>query len=138
MHRLYDYYHFNDLLSQNLLLPNGHSVKMEGFATRRISTLSGGQQQRIALSRALVNRPKILLLDEPLSALDLKLRQQMQVELLSLQRRLKHTFIFATHDQEEALTLLEKNGKLIKRPFVLTSSQGAVGFKEAEWKELFK
>src|SRR6185437_4223584 len=83
-------------------------VKMESYGERSISTLSGGQQQRIALARALVNRPKVLLLDEPLSALDLKLRQQMQVELLALQRRLKHTFIFVTHDQEEALTLSDR------------------------------
>jgi spermidine/putrescine transport system ATP-binding protein len=83
-------------------------VKMEDFGSRGIATLSGGQQQRIALARALINRPKILLLDEPLSALDLKLRQQMQVELLALQRRLKHTFIFVTHDQEEALTLSDR------------------------------
>jgi spermidine/putrescine transport system ATP-binding protein len=83
-------------------------VKMESYGGRGIETLSGGQQQRIALARALVNRPKVLLLDEPLSALDLKLRQQMQVELLSLQRRLGHTFIFVTHDQDEALTLSDR------------------------------
>ncbi|MBL7714813.1 MAG: ABC transporter ATP-binding protein [Bdellovibrionales bacterium] len=83
-------------------------VQMEAFADRPITTLSGGQQQRIALARALANRPKILLLDEPLSALDLKLRQQMQMELLTLQRRLKMTFIFVTHDQEEALTLSDR------------------------------
>ena len=94
-------------------------VKMEEYGQRGISTLSGGQQQRIALARALVNRPKILLLDEPLSALDLKLRQQMQVELLALQRRLKHTFIFVTHDQEEALTLSDRiavmNGGVVEQ-----------------------
>jgi len=83
-------------------------VQMQTFASRGIGTLSGGQQQRIALARALVNRPKVLLLDEPLSALDLKLRQQMQVELISLQRKLGHTFVFVTHDQEEALTLSDR------------------------------
>lgn len=83
-------------------------VKMQDFGPRSIGTLSGGQQQRVALARSFVNKPKVLLLDEPLSALDLKLRQQMQVELLSLQRRLKHTFIFVTHDQEEALTLSDR------------------------------
>lgn len=94
-------------------------VKMETYGLRGISTLSGGQQQRIAVARALVNRPQVLLLDEPLSALDLKLRQQMQVELLSLQRRLKHTFLFVTHDQEEALTLSDRiavmNGGVVEQ-----------------------
>jgi spermidine/putrescine transport system ATP-binding protein len=83
-------------------------VQMDSYADRGIGTLSGGQQQRVALARALVNRPLILLLDEPLSALDLKLRQQTQSELLALQRRLKHTFILVTHDQEEALTLSDR------------------------------
>jgi ABC-type Fe3+/spermidine/putrescine transport system ATPase subunit len=83
-------------------------VRMENFAERSISTLSGGQQQRVALARAIVNRPDVLLLDEPLSALDLKLRQQMHVELIELQKRLGSTFIFVTHDQEEALTLSDR------------------------------
>jgi spermidine/putrescine transport system ATP-binding protein len=83
-------------------------VRMEAYADRGIGTLSGGQQQRVALARALVNRPEVLLLDEPLSALDLKLRQQMQVELVSIQRNLRHSFVFVTHDQEEALTLSDR------------------------------
>ena len=80
-------------------------VKLEGYEHRKIDTLSGGQQQRVAIARAVVNRPKILLLDEPLAALDLKLRQNMQYELKEMQRKLGITFIFVTHDQEEALTM---------------------------------
>lgn len=80
-------------------------VKLEDYATRMISTLSGGQQQRVAIARAIVNQPKVLLLDEPLGALDLKLRQEMQYELKEMQRQLGITFIYVTHDQEEALTM---------------------------------
>jgi spermidine/putrescine transport system ATP-binding protein len=92
-------------------------VKMEDYAGRRPAKLSGGQQQRVALARALVNRPQLLLLDEPLSALDANLRKQMQSELKSLQRKLGITFLFVTHDQDEAMTLsdriaLLRNGKL--------------------------
>jgi spermidine/putrescine transport system ATP-binding protein len=83
-------------------------VKMESFAKRVPSQLSGGQQQRVALARALVNRPAVLLLDEPLGALDLKLRKEMQVELSSLQRNLGITFVLVTHDQEEALSLSDR------------------------------
>lgn len=80
-------------------------IKLTDFAKRGIDSLSGGQQQRIAIARALVNRPKVLLLDEPLGALDLKLRQDMQYELKEIQREMGITFIFVTHDQEEALTM---------------------------------
>jgi ABC-type Fe3+/spermidine/putrescine transport system ATPase subunit len=83
-------------------------VKMEEFASARPSKLSGGQQQRVALARALVNRPQLLLLDEPLSALDANLRKQMQSELKSLQRELGITFLFVTHDQEEAMALSDR------------------------------
>ncbi|MEW6240945.1 MAG: ABC transporter ATP-binding protein [Chloroflexota bacterium] len=83
-------------------------VRLPGFAARKPSQLSGGQRQRVALARALINHPKVLLLDEPLGALDLKLRQQMQVELKSIQKRVKITFIFVTHDQEEALTMSDR------------------------------
>lgn len=83
-------------------------VKMQEFAASRPTKLSGGQQQRVALARALVNRPKLLLLDEPLSALDANLRKQMQGELKSLQRELGITFLFVTHDQDEAMTLSDR------------------------------
>lgn len=83
-------------------------VDLEGFETRKVSTLSGGQQQRIAIARALVNEPEILLLDEPLGALDLKMRKEMQLELKSMHDRLGITFIYVTHDQEEALTMSDK------------------------------
>lgn len=84
------------------------SVQLAGFENRKPSQLSGGQRQRVALARALVNRPKVLLLDEPLGALDLKLREQMQLELKSMQRDLGITFIFVTHDQEEAMTMSDR------------------------------
>ena len=80
-------------------------VSLEGFEKRKVESLSGGQQQRVAIARALVNEPEILLLDEPLGALDLKLRKEMQIELKRIQQRLGITFIFVTHDQEEALTM---------------------------------
>ncbi|NUP78306.1 MAG: ABC transporter ATP-binding protein [Nonomuraea sp.] len=84
------------------------SVRLEGFEGRRPAQLSGGQRQRVALARALVNRPRVLLLDEPLGALDLKLREEMQVELKELQREVGITFLFVTHDQEEALTMSDR------------------------------
>ncbi len=92
-------------------------VKLEAMANRKTAQLSGGQQQRVALARALAPQPKVLLLDEPLSALDLKLRQAMQIELKRLQRETGITFVFVTHDQEEALTMSDRigvmsNGKL--------------------------
>jgi putative spermidine/putrescine transport system ATP-binding protein len=83
-------------------------VRLEGFGDRKPSQLSGGQRQRVALARALVNRPKVLLLDEPLGALDLKLRQAMQIELKEIQQRVGLTFLYVTHDQEEALTMSDR------------------------------
>ena len=85
-------------------------VEMDGMERRKPNQLSGGQQQRVALARALVNRPEVLLLDEPLGALDLKLRQQMQIELKNLQREVGITFIYVTHDQEEAVTMSDRIG----------------------------
>jgi putative spermidine/putrescine transport system ATP-binding protein len=82
-----------------------HTVRLDGYDLRKPSQLSGGQRQRVALARALVNRPRVLLLDEPLGALDLKLREEMQVELKDIQRRVGITFIFVTHDQHEALAM---------------------------------
>jgi putative spermidine/putrescine transport system ATP-binding protein len=83
-------------------------VELPGYELRRPSQLSGGQQQRVALARALINHPRVLLLDEPLGALDLKLRQQMQVELKTIQQEVGITFIYVTHDQEEALTMSDR------------------------------
>ena len=83
-------------------------VNLDGFDGRRIDQLSGGQQQRIAMARAIVNEPRVLLLDEPLGALDLKLRQEMQYELVRLKKELGITFLYITHDQEEALTMSDK------------------------------
>nr|WP_269189880.1 ABC transporter ATP-binding protein [Enterococcus mundtii] len=94
-------------------------VQLPGYETREISEMSGGQRQRVAIARAIVNEPKVLLLDEPLSALDLKLRTDMQYELRELQQRLGITFIFVTHDQEEALAMSDEifvmnKGKIVQ------------------------
>ena len=94
-------------------------VQLKGFEKRRIDQMSGGQKQRVAIARALINAPKVLLLDEPLGALDLKLRKQMQLELKRLQKKLNITFVYVSHDQEEALTMSDRiavmNGGIIEQ-----------------------
>ena len=89
-------------------------ISLKGFEHRKPDALSGGQQQRVAIARALVNRPKVLLLDEPLAALDLKLRKDMQIELKRIQQQVGITFIYVTHDQEEALTMSDTIGVMDK------------------------
>lgn len=94
-------------------------VNLSGYESRNVDQLSGGQQQRVAIARALINEPKVLLLDEPLGALDLKLRKEMQIELKKIQQALKITFVYVTHDQEEALTMSDrvivmKDGKILQ------------------------
>src|SRR5258705_6758105 len=83
-------------------------VRLEGLHKRRTNQLSGGQRQRVAIARAVINEPDVLLLDEPLGALDLKLRQEMQLELQRVQREVGITFVYVTHDQEEALTMSDR------------------------------
>ena len=90
-------------------------VRLPGLGERKPAQLSGGQRQRVALARALVNEPEVLLLDEPLGALDLKLRQEMQLELKRIQREVGITFIFVTHDQEEALTMSDRLAVINRR-----------------------
>ena len=85
-----------------------HLIQLDGFGNRRPAELSGGQKQRVAIARAVINKPKVLLLDEPLGALDLKLRRQMQIELKRLQKQLGITFIYITHDQEEAINMSDR------------------------------
>jgi spermidine/putrescine transport system ATP-binding protein len=101
-------------------------VRLSGFGARRIWEMSGGQQQRVALARAIVNEPKILLLDEPLAALDRKLRREMQIELQSLQRQLGITFVLVTHDQEEALSMSDRISIMQSGRIVQTGSPTAL------------
>ena len=93
---------------RNLIREMLELVNLKGYERRQVSQLSGGQQQRVAIARALVNQPRVLLLDEPLGALDLKLRKEMQIELKRIQQSMEITFIYVTHDQEEALTMSDR------------------------------
>jgi spermidine/putrescine ABC transporter ATP-binding subunit len=101
-------------------------IKLPGYASRTPTELSGGERQRIALARALVKRPKVLLLDEPLGALDKKLREQMQLELRALQKSVGITFVFVTHDQEEALTLSDRIAVMVNGQILQVDSPGGL------------
>ena len=101
-------------------------ISLPGFAGRRPTQLSGGQQQRIALARALINQPDVLLLDEPLGALDLKIRKQLQVELLNIQRKVGITFVYVTHDQEEAMALSDRIAVMNKGQVVQEDTPTAI------------
>ena len=111
----------NEKIEQTLGL-----IKLAGFGKRKSSDLSGGQRQRVALARALIKQPKVLLLDEPLGALDKKLREQMQIELRQLQQQVGITFVFVTHDQEEALTLSDRIAVMNQGDIVEISSPGSL------------
>ena len=99
-------------------------IKLEGYGDRKADELSGGQRQRVALARALIKQPKVLLLDEPLGALDKKLREQMQIELRQLQQHVGITFVFVTHDQEEALTLSDRIAVMSQGDIMEVSTPG--------------
>jgi spermidine/putrescine transport system ATP-binding protein len=104
-------------------------VRLPGFADRAVQTLSGGQAQRVALARAIVNRPKVLLFDEPLSALDLQIRRELQVELKDIHRELRSTFVYVTHDQEEAMTMSDR--VVVMRGGVIVQAGDPIGLYRA-------
>jgi spermidine/putrescine transport system ATP-binding protein len=111
-------------------------VRLDQYGPRKPKQLSGGQQQRVALARALVNRPEVLLLDEPLGALDLKLRKEMQVELKTLQREVGITFVYVTHDQEEALTMSDRIAVMnLGRPRSRTSATRSTRRSSKNWRK---